>query len=159
MVVYKGYKTYYDIFEPGGVEVCAIIACLNSSIDSCGERFKNYNNVQWPITFEKLVIKATFGLHKKEKIYYSSQFPNSLLSSIRPIHPSSTSWTSEIVYDANKTARLERTFALTKPHSKILTFGIFARNFTLIDPKSKCEKTNLLYALDTILCLVVIIFT
>ncbi|KYB27203.1 Vanin-like protein 1 [Tribolium castaneum] len=155
LVAYKGYKTYHNIFRPGGIEVCAVIACLNSKLKSCGQRFKNYDEIGWPITFEKLVIKATFGMPRKEKIYYSSQFPNSLLSSIRPIHPDFTSWSSQIIFDAQNKSYLERTFALLEPQSKILTFGIFGRNFTLHDQRSKGQKLSF-HPLGIVLSLIII---
>ncbi|XP_063913201.1 vanin-like protein 1 [Zophobas morio] len=146
LVAYRGYKTYYSIFQPGGVEVCAVIACLNSELGSCGKRFKSFKEIQWPITFNSIVIKANFGILRKEKIYYSSQFPNSVLTSMRPIHPNFTQWSkrnlTELVGN-DSWEMVERTFALIKPHKKILTFGIFGRNFTLYDPRAYGDKCYL----------------
>lgn len=139
LVVYKGYKDYYQIFEPGGIEVCALVACLGDKLSTCGKKFPKYDSITWPITFKKIHIKAGFDLPYKERIYYSSQFPNSLLSSFRPIHPDLTIWTKRTVLE-NKTEKLERSFELKAPQDRILTFGIFGRNFSYPGDRRKTSK-------------------
>ncbi|KAJ3634372.1 hypothetical protein MTP99_011253 [Tenebrio molitor] len=144
LVAYKGYKTYFEVFKTGGVEICGVVACLGSSPTSCGKRFRKYEKVGWPITFEEIIIKAKFSWPLKDGIYLNSQFPSSLLSSMRPINPKHTNWSQEIIYDENNVSYIERIFSLTEPHKKILTFAIFGRNFTLQDERSSDRKLSLL---------------
>ncbi|XP_044264513.1 vanin-like protein 1 [Tribolium madens] len=123
MVSYSGIRSYTGVYN-GGMEVCGIIACLNSSLSSCGQRFPNYEEIQWPVTFESITISAQF-----EKSENRTQFPNSLLSSIRPIDTSETSWDEKDV-EINETIFEERSFT-TRAQNRLLTFAILGRNFGL----------------------------
>lgn len=54
------------------------------------------------------------------------QYPNSVLSSIRPVFPNATTWTSKLFEDENI---VERTIQLTHPQSRLLSFAIYGRDF------------------------------
>ncbi|RZB39275.1 CN hydrolase domain containing protein, partial [Asbolus verrucosus] len=122
MVAYSGTRSFNKFYN-GGIEVCGIIACLNSSLSSCGQRFPNYDDVEWPIRFEQITIKATF-----ENGENRTQYPNSLLSSIRPIEAARTKWEAKEVKIDGKNFT-ERTFSLIEPQDRLLTFAIYGRNF------------------------------
>ncbi|RZC39270.1 CN hydrolase domain containing protein, partial [Asbolus verrucosus] len=122
LVAYSGVRSF-DGFYNGGVEVCGIIACLNASLSSCGQRFPNYDDVEWPITFDQITIKATF-----ENDENKMQYPNTLLSSIRPIHAKQIGWeATEVQIDGKNFT--ERTLSLIEPQDRLLTFAIYGRNF------------------------------
>lgn len=57
------------------------------------------------------------------------QFPNSLLTSFRPISPQYTLWTRTELGPS-----VRRNHVLKKPYSRILTFGIFGRDFSRDSP-------------------------
>lgn len=137
LVAFSGIRSFRGHYN-GGTEICGIIACLNSSLLSCGHRFSNYENIQWPVTFEKLEITAKF-----DKSENKTQFPNTLLSSIRPINASETFWIKKEVTEDDGTAVVERTFGLKKAQNRILTFAIYVRNF-LEDSPPTAGSTNLL---------------
>ncbi|EFA06536.1 vanin-like protein 1 [Tribolium castaneum] len=127
LVAYAGIRSYTGVYN-GGIEVCGVIACLNSSISSCGQRFSNYDEIQWPLTFESIAVSAKFVKSENR-----TQFPNSLLSSIRPIDSSETYWVEKEV-EVNGTVFEEKQFATNVDQKRLLTFAILGRNFDLDSP-------------------------
>ena len=134
LVAYSGVRSYDGVYN-GSIDVCAVIACLNSSLSSCGERFSKYEEVQWPVTFEEILVKANF-----EKTDNRTQYPNSLLSSIRPIDASKTVWNAVNVEDTG-TNLIERSFSIAESQNRLLTFGIYGRNFDL-DPANSNDDDD-----------------
>ncbi|CAH0549660.1 unnamed protein product [Brassicogethes aeneus] len=116
-VAYSGVKTF--VYNDGGVEVCGIIPCTNSSLDSCTRKFSSYDNITWPTTFESISITANFTNDETAKM----QYPNTLLSSLRSIPPSQTRWEKRILGN-----QVERSFRLVKPQTRLLTFAIYGRD-------------------------------
>lgn len=57
------------------------------------------------------------------------QFPNSVLASLRPISPQYTDWIRH-----KKLNSVRRDHILKTPYNKILTFGIFGRDFERDSP-------------------------
>lgn len=131
LLAYTGVRSYDGVYN-GGIEVCAVLACTNETMQSCGYRFSNYSTVSWPTTFESIEIKANFtDIHSK------MQYPNSLLSSIRPIYPNSTSWT-KVEYASEEI--IERTYALKKAQDRLITFAIWGRDFARdFDPNASSK--------------------
>nr|XP_008191353.1 PREDICTED: vanin-like protein 1 [Tribolium castaneum] len=129
LVAFTGVRSFRGQYN-GGTEICGIIACLNSSLSSCGLRFPKYEDIEWPVTFENIQIAAKF-----DKSGNRTQFPNSLLSSIRPVNASETVWIKNEVVE-NGQEVVERTFALKKAQNRILTFAIYGRNFEQDSPPS-----------------------
>ncbi|XP_063930378.1 vanin-like protein 1 [Zophobas morio] len=121
LVAFSGLRHYPNISD-GGLEICGVIACLNASISSCGQRFPKYDEIVWPVTFEELTITANFEVSDNK-----TQFPNTLLSSIRPINANETEWSGKNVDEDGKT--VIQTFALKKPQNRLLTFAIYGRDF------------------------------
>ncbi|XP_063930380.1 vanin-like protein 1 [Zophobas morio] len=122
LVAFSGLRHYPNISD-GGLEICGVIACLNFSISSCGQRFPKYDEIVWPVTFEDITITASFEVNDNK-----TQFPNTLLSSIRPINANETEWSGKKVEEDGKTVN-ERTFALKKSQNRLLTFAIYGRDF------------------------------
>lgn len=134
LAAFSGTRSFVGV-RIGGIEACAVLACLNTSISSCGERFPKYTDIIWPVTFEEINVSAAF-----EPSDSKIQFPNSLLASLRPISPQYTLWEK-----IESREILRRNHILKRPHAKILTFGIFGRDFGRDSPypsKSNMFKTN-----------------
>jgi pantetheine hydrolase len=144
LVAYKGFKNYYNVFSRGGVEICGIIACLDSKLESCGKRFGHYDEVIWPVLFKNITIKANFTEGFCPPSRPCTQYPNSLLSSMRPIHTNFTKWETK-VYPDQKHPILEKTFSLVEPQDRLFTFAIFGRNFSM-KPTKRSGYENLVIA-------------
>lgn len=120
LLVYSGVRSYDGVWN-GGIENCAVVACTGDTLATCGLRFSNYSNVVWPTAFEHIEIKANFT-----DIHTRILYPNSLLSTIRPVYPNSTEWTT-VEYEDEEI--VERTFVLHAPQNRLITFGIQGRDF------------------------------
>ncbi|KAF5285196.1 hypothetical protein FQR65_LT13311 [Abscondita terminalis] len=118
MVAYDGVRLI-DVCKIG-VQICGVIACRGKNLNSCGKRFPNYDDVTWPSTFTRIEIRAEFAI-SDQKI----QYPNSLLSNIKPLPVDAIEWTSVV---ANTT--ISRTYVLKKPQNRLITFAIFGRDFS-----------------------------
>lgn len=118
MVAFTGVRSFTGMYN-GGLEICGVIACTNSSLNSCGKRFPNYDNVSWPIRFKEIVINAEFDVDENKY-----QYPNSLLSNIEPLSAGAFEWTYEI-----NSKRIYRTYTLKEPQDRLMTFAIYGRNF------------------------------
>lgn len=68
------------------------------------------------------------------------QYPSSLLSNIRPILPTATTWTTLSFDDV-----LERSYTLTKPQNRLLSFAIYGRDFARdSDPLTENSASNIM---------------
>lgn len=117
MVAYTGVLYIYDYIL--GIDVCGVIACLTKNLNSCSKRFPNYDDVSWPVTFKRIQIKAQFEIDDQK-----FQYPNSLLSNIKPLPAEDFDWTSTTL---NTT--IEKTFTLKHPQNRLMTFAIYGRDF------------------------------
>ncbi|KAF5285197.1 hypothetical protein FQR65_LT13312 [Abscondita terminalis] len=122
MVAYDGVRSFY-VYN-GGIQICGVIACQNQSLDSCGKRFPNYDEVSWPSTFTRIEIRGKFEI-SDDKI----QHPNSLLSNIKPLPVDAIEWTGVVI---NST--IVRTYVLKKSQNRLMTFAIFGRDFSRDSP-------------------------
>lgn len=114
-------------------------------------RFSDYDTISWPIVFESIHIKGNFTNVKTRQ-----QYPSSLLSNIRPILPTATKWTTLSFDDV-----LERSYTLTKPQNRLLSFAIYGRDFARdSDPLIENSASNIIKSvcigllLLTCLCLI-----
>lgn len=97
-----------------------MIFCQNAThLESCATRFANYSTISWPTTFERVEIRANFT-----DVHTRQQYPNSLLSSIRPVLANATQW-STVEYEGV----VERRFELVEAQKRLLTFAIYGRDF------------------------------
>ncbi|CAH1163031.1 unnamed protein product [Phaedon cochleariae] len=130
--VFNGIRSFSGLRELG-IESCAVMACLNRSVSSCGMRFPNFDDISWPITFNTIKVTAKFP-NDPDRV----QFPNSLLASLRPISPRHTTWSRAVVGE-----HVERTHACAQPQTRLLTFGIYGRDFgrdgALISPNGSAR--------------------
>lgn len=101
-------------------------------------RFANYSNVIWPVTFHFISIQAEFNYNR-----HAVQFPNSLLSSLRPIHPSHTKWTKRYIKEHQSVIR---TFNLTSSQSRLMTFAIYGRDYkNSVHPSIQKDSTAYIF--------------
>ncbi|XP_037052329.1 vanin-like protein 1 isoform X1 [Bradysia coprophila] len=121
--VFMGNRTF-DGKADGNMTACAILACKNNSIASCGIRYRVNETtdgaVQSEFTFEKIIIKGNFP---KVNVF---TLPNSLNFNISP-YP-----TSDFTYVEDTNARSsnkEITMSLLTPKTDLLTFAIYGRDF------------------------------
>ncbi|KAJ8950745.1 hypothetical protein NQ318_011238 [Aromia moschata] len=148
LVAYDNARSFSGVRD-GGIESCGLLACLNESLASCGSRFSNYSDVVWPMTFENVSVAANFVKSENR-----TQFPNSLLSSIRPLSPQYTVWESE-----ETDSIVRRRHAIVRPQTRLLTFGIYGRDFSRDSPvrdnsdnSAKVAHVNAFIFLCTLLC-------
>lgn len=126
MVAFSGVRSFTGVYN-GGIDICGLIACTNSSLSGCGLRFENFSDVAWPVTFNGISVSGEFANSVNK-----TQYPNSLLSSILPIQVSKTEWKEE-----KSEAIVKKTFSTTN-QDRLLTFGIYGRDFSLdSDPKPR----------------------
>ncbi|XP_019759138.2 vanin-like protein 1 [Dendroctonus ponderosae] len=118
LVAFNGIRTFSGLYY-GGVETCGIVACLNQSVESCGQRFPNYSQIAWPVTFSSITVLGKFA-HSAQRVEY----PTTLLSSIRPLPVKEYTWTSQ-----TGAGIVEKNITLLKPQNRLLAFGIFGRDY------------------------------
>lgn len=112
-------------------------------------RFPNYKDIYWPVTFEEINVSAEFHI-SSDRI----QYPNSVLASLRPISPQYTLWTRD---ESGPTVR--RDHILKKAHNRILTFGIYGRDFSRDSPYPSGSNTLRISNTTTILLCIIIALT
>ncbi|XP_044748497.1 vanin-like protein 1 [Coccinella septempunctata] len=123
MVIRNGLRTYGNNVYRNALETCGIVACPGPTIKDCGKRFPDYDEISWPISFQKISISGVFSNSEK-----NMQFPNSLLADFSPISPACTAWVSET---DKLRSTVKKTFSTKNPVSKLLTFAIFGRNYAM----------------------------
>ncbi|KAK9746766.1 Carbon-nitrogen hydrolase [Popillia japonica] len=126
LLYYSGVRSF-DRVRDGGIDVCALVFCqnlneTNGDYSNCGNRYSSYDTIEWPYIIEEVTIRANFTVTDS-----AIQYPNTLLSSIRPLDKADFEWTSQY-YDDNKI--VEKTLTLTKPQDRLLVFGIYGRDFS-----------------------------
>lgn len=118
--VFMGNRTFDGVAD-GNMTACAILACKDSSIASCGIRYlANETTVESEFTFEKIVIKGNFP---KVNVF---TLPNSLNFNVSP-YP-----TSDFTYVEETNARSsnkEITMSLLTSKTDLFTFAIYGRDF------------------------------
>lgn len=119
LVAYSGVRSFTGMYY-GGVEICGVVGCTGKALDSCRSRFENYGEVSWPRTFTHISIRANYtnSPHK-------SQYPNSLLSNLRPVPARAQVWKS-VIYKSEDL--VEREHTLVEPQHSLYTFAIFGRD-------------------------------
>ncbi|XP_022910631.2 vanin-like protein 1 isoform X1 [Onthophagus taurus] len=120
--IYSGVRTFGGIY--GGVDVCAVSFCNDTSLESCGRRIIPYEDIEWNLIFENIEITGNFDDSKRKQ-----QYPNSLLSDLEPLQAVEYAWESD---ESNllSNGKIERKIKLLTSQERLLTFGIYGRDFT-----------------------------
>jgi hypothetical protein len=118
LAVFDGIRSF--TYTTGGVQVCAVIFCTDSSLSSCGYEFEMPEQAAFCTVFNNIHISGNFRLDN------STQLPTTLVQGYDVLSPDSFQFTREEItekrevrIDMNTTAKI----------SKLLTFGIYGRDF------------------------------
>lgn len=84
---YSGWRTF-DGFADGAVQVCAVFACTDNTLQSCGRTFGPNLEVQDKVQFDYIKIETIFNAKSKAHV-----MPNSLDTSLLPLNPAQFSYT------------------------------------------------------------------
>ncbi|PSN46120.1 Vanin-like protein 2 [Blattella germanica] len=117
IAVFNGIRIFYG-GKTSGIQVCAIIACDNSSLASCGKKPR--------VTKETTVFK-TISIQGKFNNTKSLHMPSTLLKSYMPLNVDSYEMLSKS-HAENLTQIYLHT---TKEIKNLLTFGIYSREYGL----------------------------
>ena len=114
-VAFNGYRTYSGWGEKKLV-ICAIIACNDDTLDSCG-RMPNYKLAN--VTFNAIEITTSFNR------FGVLMMPNTLDMNMNPLS------VQEIFYDEFVSSNETRTssMSLLEPHSDLQTFALYGHDY------------------------------
>lgn len=116
VAVYSGNRTFMG-YGDGDVSVCAILACRDSTLDSCGTIFRNYTNFHHITFFLKLEISGKFADGPND-IY----FPSTVNTNLSPLPVKN--------FDFEKSkSTITMKLKPTESYDQLLVFGILGRNY------------------------------
>lgn len=118
MAAYNGLRTF-DGFADGAVKVCAIIACFDDSLKSCGERHKVPVHDKLQFNYIKL---QTFYKANDNVLF----MPSTLDLSILPLESKDYEYKETSTGDEGK---IEISMELQEAKTDLYTFAIYSRNF------------------------------
>jgi len=122
--IFNGIRSF-DGFAEGHIETCAVIACQNDSISTCGIMYKSSDRFESNVVFEKIVIKATFPVTNFNTL------PTTLNFNVSPYPTSDYSFQEtsphHTIEDDDTTKDV--TISLLTPKTDLYTFGIYCRNY------------------------------
>lgn len=118
MAAYNGLRTF-DGFADGAVKVCAVMACVDDSLKSCGERHQV--PVHDKLKFNSIKLKAVYGTD--DNILF---MPSTLDTSIMPFESKDYRYKESSSTDEDQ---IEISMELLEAKTDLLTFAIYSRNF------------------------------
>ncbi|XP_069678402.1 vanin-like protein 2 [Periplaneta americana] len=117
IAVFDDIRSY--TFASGGLQICAVFACTNSSISSCG------TELDAPATmdtkFDHIRISGTFRLGN------ATQLPNTLANNYETLKKNEFLFTKEEIPDRNE---VNVTMETSVNNISLYTFAIYGRDFT-----------------------------
>jgi hypothetical protein len=119
LAVFDGIRTY--IYRTAGIQVCAIIFCSNSSLSSCGYEFEMPEQAAFYTVFNNIHISGNFRLDS------STQLPATLVQGYGVLPSDTFQFTREEIPEKRE-VRID--MKTTSEISKLLTFGIYGRDFS-----------------------------
>lgn len=148
LAVFDGIRSF--TYVTGGVQVCAVIFCTNSSLSSCGREFEIPEQAAFYTVFNNVSISGNF------RLYNSTQLPNTLVQGYGVLSPDSFQFTRKEIPEKREVTIVMNT---TAKISKLLTFGIYGRDF-LKDggPVTESNGGVSIYAVSVSLVLSVAVF-
>lgn len=107
-----------------GEVYCAVIACTNDQNEACGKRFKNTTNLVPSLEFEEITIQLIVN---KADTHRTLILPTTLDFTLLPLNSSKFDYSENENREGDKVV-----YSITskQPLRKIMSFGIFGRNFT-----------------------------
>uniref|UniRef100_A0A8D8G9W1 Vanin-like protein 1 n=2 Tax=Culex pipiens TaxID=7175 RepID=A0A8D8G9W1_CULPI len=112
-----------DGHDSKGRIACAIVACTNETLETCGSRFEDPSSVVPAIQFNFIDISGRFP--GGENVF---MVPNGVDTSVLPLEVEEFEYSEHLyVQDGNQTLQIRQQLML--PRSDLLTFGIWGRKF------------------------------
>jgi len=118
-VVFNGNRTFDGVAD-GHIRTCAVLACQNETIASCGKMYQSNESVHSNIKFEKIEISGSFPVE------HVLTLPNSLNFDVSPYPTSDFSYEEKV--NQQSTSK-DITISLLTPKADVYTFAIYARDF------------------------------
>ncbi|XP_036347918.1 vanin-like protein 1 [Rhagoletis pomonella] len=123
LAAYSGSRTTHQRVDPAALKVCAVLACTNDQLYSCGHIFPANVSVANKYYFDVLNVSASFPLATRRVI-----MPTSVDGTMLPLPVHTYEW--QEVESTNATAI---SISLTYPKLDILTFGIWGNYYTEVE--------------------------
>ncbi|XP_018796950.1 PREDICTED: vanin-like protein 1 [Bactrocera latifrons] len=120
LAVYSGSRATHQRVDPAALKVCAVIACTNADLYSCGRIFPAGVTVGNKYYFSALNVSASFP-HAPRRLI----MPSSVDGSIMPLPVHTYEWQE---FESNNTTAIS--ISLTYPKLDILTFGIWGNYYS-----------------------------
>jgi len=118
LAVFDGIRSF--TYATGGVQVCAVIFCTNSSLSSCGREFEKPEQAAFNTVFNNISISGNFRLAN------TTQLPTTLVEGYDVLSPDTFQFTREEIQEKSE-VRVD--MITTAQISKLMTFGIYGRDF------------------------------
>jgi hypothetical protein len=118
LAVFDGIRSFK--YRTAGIRVCAIIFCTNSSLSSCGYEFEMPERAAFYTVFSNIHISGNFALDN------STQLPSTLVQGYGVLSSDTFQFTREEIPEKRQ-VRID--MKTTAEISKLLTFGIYGRDF------------------------------
>lgn len=96
VAAFNGRRTF-DGFANGDVKLCAVIACTDSTVASCGKRFNSSAILVNGVQFSRIVVKVQIRGETTRLIV-----PNTLDTSLLPLNPSEITFNEVENWNATK---------------------------------------------------------
>ncbi|EDV92302.1 vanin-like protein 2 [Drosophila grimshawi] len=121
--VYRGNDTTFILVDRSEQAVCAIFACLDEQLFSCGRIFPTGTSVANTYYFDRIRIEGVFPGAPRRLI-----MPSTLDGVMMPLNVAQYNWTETPPAKELKDTRVQ--MELLSPKNDLLTFGIWANYFT-----------------------------
>ncbi|XP_064540644.1 vanin-like protein 2 [Drosophila montana] len=121
--VYLGNRTALILVDRSELAVCALFACLDEQLSSCGRIYPKHIDVANRFYFERIRIEGNFPAAARRLI-----MPSTLDGSMMPLSVAQFNWTESP--PAKQLLATQIQLELLLPKNDLLTFGIWANYFT-----------------------------
>ncbi|XP_002075393.3 vanin-like protein 2 [Drosophila willistoni] len=122
LAAYWGNETTFIRVDRSEQAVCALFACLDKELYSCGYTFPSTRQVANQLYFNSIKIRGSFATASRRLI-----MPSTLDGMMMPLSVAQYKWTET---ELSRETRVE--LELIQPKNDLLTFGIWANYFTKI---------------------------
>jgi hypothetical protein len=118
LVVFDGIRSY--TYLTAGVQICAVVSCINSSLSSCGYEFERPEESAFRAVFDYIHISGNF------RVDNSTQLPATLVHGYGVLSPDTFQFTREEIPEKGE-VRID--MKTKSQHSNLLTFAVYGRDF------------------------------
>ncbi|XP_017870144.1 PREDICTED: vanin-like protein 2 [Drosophila arizonae] len=125
LAAYFSNETTFILVDRSEQAVCAVFACLDEELASCGRIFPDHIEVANRYYFEHIRIEAVFPAARRRLI-----MPSTLDGSMRPLPVLQFNWTE--MPSAQLLSETQVQLELLQPKNDLLTFGIWANYYSQV---------------------------